>query len=570
MLTDLSIKNLAVIEQLQVSFGRGFNVLSGETGAGKSIIIDAMGLLLGQRVRTELVRSGEETASVEAVFSLTEQPQIRQLLCDMDFVDDANDGDDGGELLIKRSLSRQGKNRVYINGSMATLAQLQQLMTPMLAIFGQHDQQQLQRVENHLQLLDGFGQCSELLADYQKQYRLLNDLQQQLQQLQQAERERSDRIDLLSFQSQEIAAARLQPGEDEELAAERLRLQHAERLHAGCQQGYDRLYADNGAICEQLGGLSQQLDGLQQIDPQLQGPVAAIQDALFTLEDAAGQLRQVADGVVFDEQRQSEVEERLIVLGNLQRKYHPQLSGILAYGEQIEQELESLRNSAATMEQLEQQINQQREQLMAIGSRLSALRQSAGQRLQQAMESELEGLAMPQARFEVHQQTLDKPGPLGLERAEFYFSANPGQQPRPLAATASGGELSRIMLALRKAAPRADGLATMIFDEVDAGIGGVAASAVGERLLAVAAGHQVLCITHLPQVAAYADVQYRVEKVVADGQTSTRLQCLDEEERVQELARMLGGAQLSHQTVEHARDLLQRCRRPTLFGGEKL
>lgn len=570
MLTDLIIKNLAVIEQLQVSFGRGFNVLSGETGAGKSIIIDAMGLLLGQRVRNELVRSGEETASVEAVFSLAGQPQIRQLLRDMDFVDADQAGDGDEELLIKRSLSRQGKNRVYVNGSLATLAQLQRLTTPMLAIFGQHDQQQLQRVENHLQLLDGFGQCSEQLADYQQQYRLLLDLQQQLQQLQTAERERSDRIDLLSFQSQEISAAGLQPGEDEELSAERLRLQHAERLHSSCQQGYNELYADNGAICEQLGALSQQLDGLQQIDPQLQGPVAAIQDALFTLEDAAGQLRQVADSVVFDEQRQAEVEERLIVLGSLQRKYHPELSGVLAYAEQIEQELESLRNSAATMEQLEQQIEQQHEQLMVIGTRLSERRQVAGDRLQQAMETELEGLAMPQACFVVQKQSLENPSPLGLERAEFYFSANPGQEPRPLAATASGGELSRIMLALRKAAPCADGLATMIFDEVDAGIGGVAASAVGERLCAVAAGRQVLCITHLPQVAAYADVQYRVEKMVVDGQTSTRLQCLDEDERVQELARMLGGAQLSQQTVEHARDLLQRCRRPELFGGENL
>lgn len=557
MLTDLSIKNLAVIEQLQVNFGPGFNVLSGETGAGKSIIIDAMGLLLGQRVRSDLVRTGEETANVEAVFSLQQQPGVRQLLQEMDF-------DDDDELVIRRSLSRQGKNRVYVNGAMATLAQLQQLTAPMLAIFGQHDQQQLQRVENHLRLLDGFGQCQELLGDYQHHYRQWRTLQKQLETLQQSERDRADRIDLLSFQHQEITAAALQSGEDEELAAERLRLQHAERLYAGCQQGYERLYADQGAVCEQLGSVNQVLEGLVEVEPKLLGPVEAMRDALFGLEDAAGQLRQLADDVVFDEQRQAEVEERLALITTLQRKYHAEIDGILAYADDIEQELEQLRNSAATMEQLEAQIGEVHSQMMTMGQKLTSLRQQAAQSLKQAMEEELAGLAMANACFEARLTTCEA-GLLGLEKAEFYFSANPGQEPRPLSSTASGGELSRIMLALRKVAPRADSLTTMIFDEVDAGIGGVAASAVGERLCAVAEGHQVLCITHLPQVAAYADVQYRVEKLVENNQTSTRLVCLNDEERVQELARMLGGAQLSSQTVSHARDLLQRSRRPSLF-----
>jgi len=558
MLTDLNIKNLAVIEKLHVSFGRGFTVLSGETGAGKSIIIDAMGLLLGQRMRSDLVRSGEDSASVEAVFSLSDQPVIRQLLADLDF--DVED-----ELLIKRTLSRQGKNRVYINGSMATLNQLQQLVSPMLAIFGQHDQQQLQRVENHLQLLDGFGECSDLLSDYQQHYRQLVQLEQQLEKLQQADRERSDRLDLLNFQISEIATAQLQAGEDIELAAERLKLQHAERLYSKCQNSYEQLYANSGAVCEQLGAVTQQLEGLDEVDPQLAGPISAIQDALFTLEDAAGQLRHCAEGVVFDERRQSEVEQRLIVVGELQRKYHPEISGVLAYKEQLEEELESLNQSAATIESLLSQIEQQRQTLLSVGERLSQQRYDAAQRLKNAMEKELQGLAMANACFEVQFNSCEKPALLGLEKAEFYFSANPGQQTRPLAATASGGELSRIMLALRKAAPRVDELATMIFDEVDAGIGGVAASAVGERLCSVASGHQVLCITHLPQVAAYGDRQYRVEKTVLDGQTSTQLVALEHEERVLELARMLGGAQMSSQTVAHARDLLHRCQRPSLF-----
>jgi len=558
MLSDLNINNLAVIETLQVSFESGFTVLSGETGAGKSIIIDAMGLLLGQRMRNDLVRSGEQSASVEAVFSLDDQPQIRQQLEQMGFASE-------DELLVKRTLSRQGKNRVFINGSLATLAQLQQLMAPMLAIFGQHDQQQLQRVENHLKLLDGFAGCGDLLAEYQQHYTSLQQLQRQLAKLQQAESERQQRLDLLSYQSQEIADAQLIIDEDVELAAERLKLQHAQRLYAGCQQGYERLYAENGAICEQLGAVVQQLDGLQQVDPQLQEPITAVQDALFSLEDAAGQLRQAAEGVVFDEQRQQEVEERLIVIAALQRKYHPEIAGILAEQQRIDEELEQLQNSAATMHKLEQQIAAQQEKVRKIGAQLTRQRNLGAQRLQQAMEHELNGLAMPNARFEVVQRELDQPTLFGLERIEFYFSANPGQQTRPLIDTASGGELSRLMLALRKSAPAVDELATMIFDEVDAGIGGVAASAVGERLCAVASGHQVLCITHLPQVAAYADHQFRVEKVVQDGNTSTVLHSLDYEGRVQELARMLGGAQLSMQTVAHARDLLRRCQKPTLF-----
>jgi DNA repair protein RecN (Recombination protein N) len=325
------------------------------------------------------------------------------------------------------------------------------------------------------------------------------------------------------------------------------------------------LYADNGAICEQLGGVIHLLDGLEQVDPQLLEPLTAIKDALFSLEDAAGQLRQAAEEVVFDEQRQQEVEERLILITSLQRKYRPEIVDILLYKQQIDDELEQLGSSAVTVQKLEQQIAQQQQQVLTLGTELSARRSQAAQRLQKVMETELGGLAMPNARFEVQQRPLDKPGLCGLERVEFYFSANPGQQTRPLADTASGGELSRLMLALRKSAPAVDGLATMIFDEVDAGIGGVAASAVGEKLCAVAAGHQVLCITHLPQVAAYANQQLRVEKVVQDGNTATKLYNLNYEGRVQELARMLGGAQLSSQTVAHARDLLRRCQKPTLF-----
>ena len=558
MLNELIIKNLAVIEQLHLSFAPGFTVLSGETGAGKSIIIDAMGLVLGQRMRSDLVRSGCDSASVEAVFDIADHRQVMQRLAAMDLA--AED-----ELIIKRTLTSQGKSRVYINGSPATLAQLQQIMATVVAIFGQHDQQQLQRSENHLLLLDAYAGNGEVLAEYRRYYAAVQQLQQELDGLRGAAAQRQQRQQELEFCIDEIRRVEPQPGEDEELEAQRLKLQHAERLYSGCQNGYEQLYAADGAMCERLGAVLAQLDGLEQIAPELQGTVAALNDAMFTLEDAATQLRAVATAVVFDEQLQQQVEQRLADIAALQRKYHPHIDGILAALEQMEQELELLRGGDDSIRRLEDEISAARERMLAQGRSLSQRRREAAGRLRQAVQRELATLAMPDASFMARCLPLEQPGAAGLERVEFYFSANPGQQPRPLASTASGGELSRIMLALRNSAPDVDNLATIVFDEVDAGVGGVAATAVGERLCAVAAHCQVLCITHLPQIAAYADQQLRVEKRVENGQTNTTVAVLDEEQRVEELARMLAGAQRSSETLAHARELLRCSRQPGLF-----
>lgn len=549
MLCELSIRNFAIIDRLQVQFGLGFNVLTGETGAGKSIIIDAVGLLLGDRARPELIRTGEEEATVEALFDLTAVPVLRAELAEQGF-------EDCEELLVKRVVARSGKNRVYLNGSLAKLGQLQPLTAQLLAIYGQHEHQTLQKPEQHLVMLDDFAALASDLEAYQLFFREQQGLESRLEQLNAAERERQQRLDLLSFQSRELTAAALRPGEDEELLAERLLLQHAERLALATSGGYEQLYGGEGAVVERLDAVASQLEALVTVDPRLGSWAEGVRSALFTLEDVAAGLRDY-QGEAFEPGRQAEVEERLALLTSLKRKYAPTLGEILALQAGIETELNALANVEATREELQQQLSAARQRLLRAGEELSAKRREAALRLAAAVEGELQALAMPKARFEVRFFLLPEPGAKGLERGEFYLSPNPGEETKPLAWIASGGELSRIMLSLKRVAPASDGVPTQIFDEVDAGIGGAAATAVGEKLRAVAAGQQVLCITHLPQVAAFADRHYRVEKREQDGRTRTELLQLTDADRVQEMARMLGGAQITDRTLEHARELIR-------------
>lgn len=549
MLCELSIRNFAIIDRLQVRFGLGFNVLTGETGAGKSIIIDAVGLLLGDRARPELIRTGEEEATVEALFDLNRVPALRAELAEQGF-------EDGGELLVKRVVARSGKNRVYLNGSLAKLGQLQPLTAQLLAIYGQHEHQNLQKPEQHLVMLDDFAALTSDLEAYQLFFREQQGLESRLQQLNAAERERRQRLDLLAFQSRELAAAALRPGEDEELLAERLLLQHAERLALATAGGYELLYGGEGAVVERLDAVASQLEALVTVDPRLGSWAEGVRSALFTLEDVAAGLRDY-QGEAFEPGRQAEVEERLALLTSLKRKYAPTIGEILALQAGIEAELHALANVEATREELQQQLSASRQRLLRAGEELGLKRREAALRLASAVERELRALAMPKARFEVRFFPLAEPGAKGLERGEFYLSPNPGEETKPLAWIASGGELSRIMLSLKRVAPAGDGVPTQIFDEVDAGIGGVAATAVGEKLHAVAAGQQVLCITHLPQVAAFADRHYRVEKREQEGRTRTELLQLADADRVQEMARMLGGAQITERTLEHARELIR-------------
>lgn len=549
MLTDLIIRNFAIIDRLQVVFDAGFNVLTGETGAGKSIVIDAVGLLLGERARPDLIRTGEEEATVEAIFDLAAAPEIRKLLVEAGF-------DSGDELLVRRIVSRSGKNKVFINGALATLGQLQEFTAGLMVIHGQHAQQGLQRPDLHLELLDNLADAGAFLEEYRGIYDEIRGLEEHLRRLDEAQRERRQRLDLLGYQSRELAEANLRLGEDEELEAERLLLLHGEKLLAATSGGYETLYGEDGAVCERLQTLAASLEQLVSVDPAL-GPLAeTLRSSFFALEDVALQLRAQGGKIHFEPGRQNEVEERLALLAGLKRKYAPTIGEMLALRERIEAELAELEDIDGTRDGLERRLAVARKGLARTGAALSERRRQGAELLRRKVEAELAGLAMARARFEMRLTPLTAPGARGLEKGEFFLAPNPGEEAKPLARIASGGELSRIMLALKNAAPEADAIPTQIFDEVDAGIGGEAATAVGEKLRAVARGRQVLCITHLPQVAAFAEAHYRVEKQERDGRTHTVLVRLDDEERTREMARMLSGAKITERTLDHARELI--------------
>ena len=549
MLLTLAITNIAIIERLEMEFGAGFNVLTGETGAGKSIVMDALGLILGDRANPELIRTGCEEAAVEALFDLAGRDDLQAELADAGFPG-------GAELLLRRVITRAGRSRAYVNGSLATLVQLQPLAERLVAVCGQHEHQALLGRDAHLPFVDRFGGHAAELDAYRASYAAWRATAERLARLTAAERERARRLDLLRFQVGEIADAQLAPGEEEELAAERLLLQHAERLAAAAGGGFETLYGADGAVCERIGRVADDLAGLAGIDPTLGSLAETLRQSLYTLEDVAAQLRAHLGRVSVDPARQAQIEERLALLGALKRKYGLPVEEILARGEELAGELAELEHAEETRELLEAELARHLAALQAAGAVLGQARRVAGERLSAAMQLELADLAMPGARFALQLTALPEPGPAGLERGEFLLAPNRGEALLPLARVASGGELSRVLLALKRVAPESDRVPTLIFDEVDAGIGGVTATAVGVKLQAVSRSAQVLCVTHLPQVAAGADRHFLVAKQDRAGRTVTVVSLLAGEARVTEMARMLGGAQVTERTLAHARELL--------------
>lgn len=554
MLTDLIIKNFAIIESLHVTFSAGFNVLTGETGAGKSIIIDAVNLLLGGRARGEIIRTGSEDATVEALFDVAGDPEFARRL------EAAGLPVDEHAFAVRRIVARNGKNRVFVNGSAVTLGQLRELTGGLVNIYGQNEHQHLQKPETHLALLDHYAGLGKELDSYRSAYRDYQELKQRLKNMEMAERERRQRLDMLSFQEQELAAAKLVVGEDEELERERSVLLHAEKLADASRSGYDILYGGQDAVCEQVAAVAGQLEALTRIDAKLGSMAEVLRSHQYGLEDIASELNSYAETLDFEPERQQLVEERLVLIGALKRKYAPTLGELLDYLAKISVEIEELTDFEQHREGLERQVQDSRRELFARGGLLGDRRREAAARLAAAIKRELADLAMPKARFGVEFGALDEPGADGLETAEFYLAANPGEESQPLARVASGGELSRIMLALKRSVPDENGVRTLIFDEVDAGIGGAAATAVGEKIRRLGLHFQVLCVTHLPQVAAFSDHHYHVVKQERGERTVTRLSCLDDESRVAEIARMLGGLHAGQQAFIHARELIDRSR----------
>jgi DNA repair protein RecN (Recombination protein N) len=548
MLTDLTIKNVAIIDTLHISFKEGLTVLTGETGAGKSIIIDAVGLIMGGRATSDLIRSGEEEAVVEALFDISSLPEIARQLGDAGF-------DCDGELLVKRSISRGGKNRVFINGAMATLALLADISPRLINIYGQHESQTLLRPERHLHLLDAFAGLTAQREEFARLFEQLAAVQKRLGSMEEEEREAERRLDLLSYQSEEIGGAGLLPGEEEELEERRQVLASAEKLGGGSAEAFERLYGGDGAILGQLRRISSSIAELAGIDHGLNDAAATLEGAYLQLEDAAIALRDYASRIEADPTALAAVDDRLDLINRLKKKYGHTIAEILVFKGEIDGELSRLAGREQDRHSLEAEHDRLAAEIQAKGKALTGQRMTAAAALKKGLEKEIHQLAMKNAVIEAALEPLVDPRTTGFERVEFLFSPNPGEAPRPLARIASGGELSRLMLAVKQVLPEGD-VPTLVFDEVDTGIGGATSEMVGRKLKNVAARQQVLCITHLPQVAVFADQHLRVEKLVANGRTSTQVVPLADEERTREVARMLAGAKVTDSALTHAAEML--------------
>ena len=548
MLTDLTIKNIAIIDSLHIAFSSGLTVLTGETGAGKSIIIDAVGLIMGSRASSDLIRSGEEEATVEAIFDISERPEVVQVLEQAGL-------EAGTELLFKRSISRSGKNRIFINGSMATLVLLTDIAGRLINIYGQHESQTLLRPDNQLALLDAFAGTGTLREQFAQTFRAHSRVAEQLENLEAIEREAARRLDLLSFQSDEIAAAGLKAGEEEALAEQRQLLASADKLSSVSGEAFEVIYGGDGAILGQLRRISTSVRDIASIDHTLGGLATALEEAYLQLEDTAISLRDYTTRLESDPAALQMADDRLDQISRLKRKYGSTVDEVLAFKQQIDSELEELRGREHDRQRLEAERDQLMGRLLQTGAELTDRRTTNAVRLKQALESEAHQLAMKGAVIEPALEKLAEPRSTGFERVEFLFSPNPGEPPRPLAKIASGGELSRLMLAFKQVLPEGD-VPTLVFDEVDTGISGATSELVGRKLKNVAMNQQVLCITHLPQVASFADQHLRVEKRVLDGRTTTGISVLNSPERTREIARMLAGEKITDSALKHAAEML--------------
>ena len=562
MLRELRIRNFAVIDEVALEFKPGLNIITGETGAGKSIILNAMALIAGQRGNTDMIRSREDEASVEALFeSLPEE--LSHKLSDAGF-----EADD--EIIIKRIVSRSGKNRIYLNGSLAPRSVLAEIGDSLVHIYGQHEHETLLQPESHLTLLDGFAELEISAHSMQMIYKKLsaawNELNGAKQSLEQKRRERG----LLEAQAEELARSRLKPSEEEELRAAKNVLAHSEKLYQGCREGEELLYEGDAALVGRLGKYSGRLRELAGVDQHLRPTVELLESSLAQLQEAAAQLRRYAERIHFDRGSLEQVEDRLAEIQRLKRKYGGSIEDILRLHEEIKTSLSNLEQGEGQIAVLEKTFADARQDAWDAAEKISTARQRAAKRLKRDMERELKTLGMPETTFEVRFMTHDEKADVppffiagkklterGMDQAEFYFSPNPGEPPKPLARIASGGELSRLMLALKALVLTSGEVPTLLFDEVDAGIGGRVAEIVGKKLKQVATHHQVLSVTHLPQIAALADAHYFVEKDVEQGRTCTRVRELSERDRVAEIARMLGGIKITDQARRHAEELLR-------------
>lgn len=549
MLTELRIFHFALIDHLELEFSPGFQVFTGETGAGKSLLVDALILLLGGRASSEHIRSGAQEATLEAVFSLSEHRTILEKLKEWDLWPDGTQ-----DLLLRRVLSREGRSRMYVNGTLVPLHQMAELGGWLVDIHGQHEQQSLLSAKVQMHVLDAFGGLSALRDEYVRHYLHWQDLVRVLNDAMQRSKERQEREDFLRFQCEELGKAQLVSGEDDALMREYRKLQNSGRVLEIVNQVYDLLYRNQSSVLSQLTEAGKQVQELGTIDENVRNWNEAIEGGMAQVEELVWATRNYKDGFDHDPARLAQIDERLALLQRLKKKYRETLEDLLARQTRIQSELEELANIEERTQNLQQEIVQARQDTWAVGRKLSESRQAVAQELEKRVATELAQLKMEKSRFHVAVTTAaqeEQAGPNGLDQIEFTFCANPGESLHPLLRVASGGELSRLMLAMKTVLASVDQVPVLIFDEVDAGVGGNVAATMGQRLKALGQTHQVMCITHLPQIAAPALNHYLVKKESVNQRTVAMVTRLHDEEREEEIARMLGGATIT-QTVRKA------------------
>lgn len=556
MLQELTIDNLAIIPHLSLEFNDHMTVLTGETGAGKSIIIDAVSLLAGGRGSQELIRKGSDKLVVQGQFTLPNSDvYVKQL-------DQLGINHDDGVLIISRTINRSGRNTIRVNGTLINTAILKTIGSALVDIQGQNDSQRLLQPEQHLEMLDQFAE-KELLKvreQYQQLYQQYQQVKTTLEKKRANEQQWAQRLDMLRYQVQEIGDADLKADEEDQLIAERDRLEHFQQINQTLQDVVTVLNGDDAApVLDQLASLMDATSQISQFDNEYDDLAKSITDSYYNLQDAANQAGHELDNLAYDGGRLQQINDRLTLIGDLEHKYGDSLTDVLDYYDQIQKELNKMSGAANSGDDLEKQLKSLSSQLSKLAGRLHSLRVKAASQLERRVHQQLSDLYMAKAVFKVHFKAVEQSKfmPTGQDDVEFYIQTNPGERLGPLVRIVSGGELSRVMLALKTIFARVEGVTSIIFDEVDTGVSGRVAQAIADKIKLIAADSQVLCITHLPQVAAVAQHHFLISKHLQNKRTVTEVQKLNHEQRIGELARMLAGEKITKLTREHAKELLE-------------
>jgi DNA repair protein RecN (Recombination protein N) len=551
MLRFISIDNFALIDHLETEFQPGLNLITGETGSGKSILVDAVGLLIGARASLDMIREGHDLACVEGVYEILDGSPAGAWL-------EGNGYPREDELIIRREISRSGTNRIFVNGRLTTLSALSKLGSLLVDIHGQHAHQMLLQPATHLAFLDAFAGLDTNLKSVRDRYEELSSIETRLRRIQKSERERLHRLDLLDYQLKEIEGLDLSPGMDVLLEEERQLLASAERRLEAAGEVHSLLYEHDSAVLSVLETVRKRLEELASLDRQFSSAADQLRETRYQLEELAFQARDYASSVEFNPARLEKVEEQLAELDKIKRKYGETVDEVLGYAREISEKIEALDAEKHEATELTDRITRLREAFLAAARELSRHRKSASSALCEAVERELAELAMPDVVFQVQMKSSeDVIREDGIDEVEFLISANPGEPPKPLAKIASGGELSRVMLALKSISKAEEYSRTLVFDEVDAGIGGRTATSLGEKLSRLSRHHQVFCVTHLSQVAALADQHFHVGKRLQEDRTLIQIGRLDREGRIEELSRMLAGEAVTETTRKQAREMLE-------------